>query len=60
VVGVLLSLDPAVAALVGLVVLGQRLDAWQAVGVGLVTAASYGAVRGARELVPDAAPANGP
>jgi inner membrane transporter RhtA len=48
VVSVLLSLDPVVAAVVGLVVLGQRLDAWQVVGIGLVTAASYGAVRGAR------------
>lgn len=56
VVGVLLSLDPAVAALVGLVVLGQRLDAWQVVGVGLVTAASYGAVRGARGTAPRPGP----
>ncbi|MGL4745297.1 MAG: EamA family transporter [Dermatophilaceae bacterium] len=38
--GILLSLEPACAALAGLLVLGQRLDATQLVGMGLVVAAS--------------------
>jgi inner membrane transporter RhtA len=38
--GILLSLDPAVAALAGLLVLGQRLAAPQVVGIALVVAAS--------------------
>ena len=38
--GILLSLEPACAALAGLVVLGQRLDPVQLVGMGLVVAAS--------------------
>ena len=38
--GILLSLEPAVAALAGLVVLGQRLDAVQVVGLLLVVLAS--------------------
>lgn len=38
--GILLSLEPAVAALAGLVVLGQRLDPLQIVGLALVVLAS--------------------
>ena len=38
--GILLSLEPAVAALAGLLVLGQRLDAIQLVGLVLVVLAS--------------------
>ncbi|MGL4177911.1 MAG: EamA family transporter [Dermatophilaceae bacterium] len=38
--GILLSLEPACAALAGLLVLGQRLDRMQLVGIGLVVAAS--------------------
>lgn len=38
--GVLLSLEPAVAALAGLLVLGQRLSPLQSVGMALVVAAS--------------------
>lgn len=38
--GILLSLEPACAALAGLLVLGQRLDAVQLVGMGLVVTAS--------------------
>lgn len=41
---VLLSLDPAIAALAGLVLLGQQLDVAALLGIGLVTAASAGAV----------------
>jgi inner membrane transporter RhtA len=45
--GVLMSTEPAVAALAGLVVLGERLGALDWLAMGLVTAASVGAVRGA-------------
>lgn len=38
--GILLSLEPAVAALAGLLILGQRLDRGQLVGMALVVAAS--------------------
>jgi inner membrane transporter RhtA len=40
---VLMSLEPAVAALAGLVVLGQALAAREVVAIGLVVAASVGA-----------------
>ncbi|RKN16199.1 EamA family transporter [Micromonospora musae] len=42
---VLMSLGPAVAALAGYLVLGQRLTALEVVAIGLVIAASIGAVR---------------
>ena len=41
--GVLMSLDPAVAALIGLVVLGQALGARELVGIAMVVVASAGA-----------------
>ena len=41
--GVLMSLEPAVAALAGLVVLGQALDALEWVAIALVVVASAGA-----------------
>jgi inner membrane transporter RhtA len=41
---ILLSLDPAVAGLAGLLLLGQRLDAAEIVGMALVMTASAGAV----------------
>ncbi len=43
--GVLMSLSPALAALAGFVVLGQRLGAIDLVAIGLVITASIGAVR---------------
>jgi inner membrane transporter RhtA len=46
--GVLMSLEPAVAALVGLVVLGEALGPYQWVAVLLVVTASVGATRRAR------------
>ena len=46
--GVLMSLEPAVAALVGLVVLGEVLGTQQWVAVLLVVVASVGATRSAR------------
>ena len=47
--GVLMSLEPAVAALAGLVVLGQRLEGRELVGIALVIVASVGAARTGRE-----------
>ena len=50
--GVLMSLEPAVAALAGFVILDQSLAARDAAGVALVVAASVGAARGARTPPP--------
>jgi inner membrane transporter RhtA len=47
--GVWMSLQPAVAALIGLIMLGQRLSAAEWAGIGCVVAASAGAARGGRE-----------
>jgi inner membrane transporter RhtA len=47
--GVLMSLEPAMAALAGLIVLGQGLGARALVGIGLVMLASVGASRRASE-----------
>jgi inner membrane transporter RhtA len=54
--GVLMSLEPAVAALSGLVVLGERLSARLVGSISLVVVASVGAALGARDPVvpPDA------
>lgn len=43
--GVLMSLEPAIAALVGLVVLGETLGLREAAAIGLVVIASIGATR---------------
>ena len=50
--GVLMSLEPAMAAFAGFVVLGEVLGARELVAIGLVVVASAGAARGA----PDAPP----
>lgn len=42
--GIVLSLEPAVAALIGLLVLGEALSVSQSVAIGLVVMASVGAV----------------
>jgi inner membrane transporter RhtA len=47
--GVLMSIEPAVAALSGLIVLGERLSARVAVAIALVVVASAGAALGARD-----------
>jgi inner membrane transporter RhtA len=47
--GVLMSLEPAMAALAGLLILGQHLGARVLLGIALVIAASVGASRGGRE-----------
>jgi len=41
---ILLSLDPAIAGLAGLLLLGQRLSLAEVIGIGLVIAASMGAI----------------
>lgn len=46
--GVLMSLEPGMAALAGLIVLGELLGAREIVAIGLVVAASAGAARSAR------------
>ena len=46
--GVLMSLEPAVAAAAGFVILGERLGAREMLAIGLVVAASAGATRAAR------------
>ena len=46
--GVWMSLQPAVAALIGLAMLGQRLSAAEWAGIGCVVVASAGAARGGR------------
>jgi inner membrane transporter RhtA len=50
--GVLMSLEPAVAALVGLVALGQDLSSTEVVAIALVVAASAGALSAARTPSP--------
>lgn len=45
--GVLMSLEPAIAAVAGWLILGQSMDGQQILGVGLVVAASIGVVRAA-------------
>jgi inner membrane transporter RhtA len=47
--GVLMSLEPAMAALAGFVVLGQTLSAREFAGIALVVVASVGAARRSRE-----------
>jgi inner membrane transporter RhtA len=46
--GVLMSIEPAVAALAGFLILGQSLDARELVAIGLVVIASVGSSRSAR------------
>ncbi|WP_192707358.1 DMT family transporter [Methylobacterium sp. OAE515] len=53
--GVLMSLEPAVAACAGLVLLGERISAVQWLAIGLVIAASAGITVGSRRSAPQAA-----
>jgi inner membrane transporter RhtA len=50
--GVMMSLEPGVAALVGFIALGQGLDPLEAVAIALVVAASAGALRSAATPAP--------
>jgi inner membrane transporter RhtA len=50
--GVLMSLEPAVAAVIGLIALDQGLDAGEVIGIALVVGASVGAMRGAQMAPP--------
>jgi inner membrane transporter RhtA len=47
--GVLMSLEPAMAALAGFLVLGQNLAAREIIGIALVVVASVGASRRTHE-----------
>jgi inner membrane transporter RhtA len=49
---ILLSLAPALAAIAGLVILGQQLSLWDALAIALVVVASMGAVRAATRATP--------
>jgi inner membrane transporter RhtA len=51
--GVLMSLEPAMAALAGFVILGQQLSARAVLGIALVMAASVGASLRARRVATD-------
>jgi inner membrane transporter RhtA len=48
----MMSLEPAAAALLGLVILGERLTSWQWLAIGLVILASAGSSLTARQGVP--------
>ncbi|MBN9202016.1 MAG: EamA family transporter [Microbacterium chocolatum] len=52
---ILMSLAPATAALAGFLLLGQELSPWELVGIGLVIAASIGAVRASARAAREAA-----
>ena len=52
--GVLLSLEPAIAATAGWLLLGQRLGPWQGVAVGVVVLASVGSTLTARRTAAEA------
>jgi len=55
--GVLMSLEPAAAAIAGLLILGQRLDAVEVIALLLVTLASAGVtMSGQRRAEPVADP----
>jgi len=51
--GVLMSIEPAMAALAGFIALGQGLSAREVLGIALVVVASVGAARRAREAPVD-------
>ncbi len=56
---ILLSLAPALAAIAGLIILGQQLSVWDVVAIALVVVASMGAVRAAARAAraaPDSPP----
>lgn len=55
-VGVMMSLEPAAAALAGLAVLGEQLDALQWLAIGCVVVASVGATRAAETRAVASAP----
>ena len=52
--GILMSMEPACAAVIGFLVLGERLTLWQCIAIGAVMMASFGAARGASNVPMDA------
>jgi inner membrane transporter RhtA len=51
--GILMSMEPAFAAVIGFLVLGERLTLWQCLAIGAVIMASFGAARGAPNVPMD-------
>ncbi|MBP7972422.1 MAG: EamA family transporter [Candidatus Nanopelagicales bacterium] len=49
--GVLMALEPALAALMGLAILGQALDVASVIGIAMVVAAGIGAQRGGARVI---------
>ena len=52
--GILMSLEPACAAAIGFLVLGERLTFWQCIAIGAVITAGFGAARGTSKVPMDA------
>ncbi len=52
--GILMSAEPALAAVIGFLVLGERLTLWQCIAIVAVMTASFGAARGASNVPRDA------
>ncbi|MBI5472456.1 MAG: EamA family transporter [Ignavibacteriae bacterium] len=52
--GILMSMEPACAAVVGFLLLGERLTLWQCIAIGAVMTASFGSARGASNVPMDA------
>ncbi len=51
--GILMSIEPAFAAVIGYLVLGEQLTLWQCVAIGAVMTASFGAARSASSVFMD-------
>jgi inner membrane transporter RhtA len=52
--GILMSMEPACAAVIGFLVLDEHLTLWQCIAIGAVMTASFGAARGASNVPIDA------
>jgi inner membrane transporter RhtA len=52
--GILMSMEPACAAVVGFLVLGERLTLWQCLAIAAIMMASFGSARGASNVPMDA------
>ena len=50
--GILMSMEPAIAALAGFLTLGEALDARALTAIALVTVASLGATRSQKNIEP--------
>lgn len=52
--GILMSMEPACAAVIGFLILGEHLTLWQCIAIAAVMTASLGAARGASSMPMDA------